>query len=123
MPAYAGTVSAQPVGPGEAGELPEKDLRAIRAALVVPEDVHGFEAGLDRVLADIRETLDVSKLHEFIHTWWLIACDNVRDPQGRAEMYERIAGIEQMAARGEPLPRGGTSWKQLFAERGIEVDL
>lgn len=74
MPAYAGTVSAQPVGPGEAGELPEKDLRAIRAALVVPEDVHGFEAGLDRVLADIRETLDEQAARVHPH----VVADRVR---------------------------------------------
>lgn len=114
---------AQPVQPDETSGLPDKDLRAIRAALVVPEDIHGFDVGLEQALTEVRETLDVTRLHEFTHTWWLIACDNVKDPRGRAEMYERADRIARLAARGEPLPRGDKTWRQLFAERDIEVDL
>lgn len=117
-PAYAGGMSAE-----TAGEPPERNLRAIRDALVVPQDVYGFDVGLDEVLAEVRETLDLTKLHAFVHTWWLIACDNVTDPEGRVEMYERADRIQETAARGEPLPRSGTTWQRLFAERGIEVDL
>ncbi len=120
--AYAGGMSARTTDPSLGG-LPEKDLRAIRDALVVPQDVYGFDAGLVQVLAEVRESLDLAKLHEFVHTWWLIACDNVRDPEGRAEMYERADRIQRRAARGEPVPHGDKTWKQLFADRGIEVDL
>ncbi|MEV5409511.1 DUF6247 family protein [Thermopolyspora sp. NPDC052614] len=103
--------------------LPEKDLRAIRDALVVPQDVYGFDAGLAQALAEVRESLDVTKLDKFVHTWWLIACDNIRDPEGRVEMYERADRVQRLAARGEPVPHGDKTWKQLFADRGIEVDL
>lgn len=115
-------MSARPAQPEKASGLPDKDPRAIRDALVVPEDIRGFDAGLDQVVAEVRATLDVTRLHEFIHTWWLIACDNVKDPQSRVEMYERGARIRRMAARGERLPRGDKPWRRLLVECGIEVD-
>ncbi|WP_211264361.1 DUF6247 family protein [Streptosporangium amethystogenes] len=38
---------------------PEKNLRAIRAALVVPQDREAFDAGLKAVLDEIRVSLDL----------------------------------------------------------------
>ncbi|MFF4125709.1 DUF6247 family protein [Microbispora rosea] len=113
-------MSAQPQEFTPEGPLPEKNLRAIRRALVVPQDREGFDAGLDVVLAEVRASLDLGRLSEFIHTWWLIACDSVKDPQGRRDVYERAAHVQELADVGQPIPRGGKTWRQLLAERGVE---
>ncbi|RJL21268.1 hypothetical protein D5H75_37985 [Bailinhaonella thermotolerans] len=94
-------------------------MRAIRAALVTDEDRAGFDDGLRQVLSEVRGSLDLSGLQEFVHTWWLIACDSVRDPGGRAEVYRRAAHAQQLAAAGRPLPAGEKTWRQLLAERGV----
>ncbi|MBP2706949.1 hypothetical protein JOL79_24490 [Microbispora sp. RL4-1S] len=113
-------MSAQPQDFTSEGSLPEKNLRAIRRALVVPQDRDGFDAGLDVVLAEVRASLDLGRLSEFVHTWWLIACDSVKDPQGRRDVYERAVRVQELADAGEPVPRGGKTWRQLLAERGVE---
>ncbi|TQS29058.1 DUF6247 family protein [Microbispora sp. KK1-11] len=102
------------------GPLPEKNLRAIRRALVVPQDRDGFDAGLDVVLAEVRASLDLGRLSEFIHTWWLIACDSLKDPQGRRDLYQRAVRVQELADAGKPIPRGAKTWRELLAERGVE---
>ncbi|WP_405086275.1 DUF6247 family protein [Microbispora sp. NBC_01389] len=113
-------MSAQPQEFTPEGPLPEKNLRAIRRALVVPQDRDGFDAGLDVVLAEVRASLDLGRLSEFIHTWWLIACDSAKDQQGRRDVYERAARVQELADVGKPIPRGDKTWRQLLAERGAE---
>ncbi|WP_245647132.1 DUF6247 family protein [Microtetraspora niveoalba] len=84
------------------------------------QDRDGFDAGLDVVLAEVRASLDLGRLNEFIHTWWLIACDSVKDPQGRGDVYERGTRVQELADVGKPIPRGGKTWRELLAERGVE---
>ncbi len=117
---YTDGMSAQPQEFPPEGPLPEKNLRAIRRALVVPQDRKGFDAGLDVVLAEVRASLDLGRLSEFIHTWWLIACDSVKDPQGRRDVYERATRVQELADAGRPIPRGDKTWRELLAERGVE---
>src|SRR3954470_17222252 len=83
-------MTAQPhdLGPANAPE-PAKSLRAIRAALVVPEDREAFDAGLKAVLDEVRVNLDLGVLNDFVHRWWISACDSVRDPDGRRQMHAR----------------------------------
>lgn len=101
--------------PGET-PLPEKNLRAIRAALVIPQDREAFDAGLKAVLDEVRVSLDLSALNAFVHRWWISACDSVRDPEGRRQMHDRA---EQVLAGG---PRAeGKSWREILAARGIDV--
>lgn len=95
-------------------ELPAKDLRAIRAALTLPQDLEGFDVGLEVALGKVRAGLDAGQLEEFIDTWWRIACDAARDPGGRREMYERAERARELAARGEPLPHGDKAWRELL---------
>ncbi|PZG47584.1 hypothetical protein C1I98_13165 [Spongiactinospora gelatinilytica] len=114
-------MSAQPYDFRPTGLLPEKSLRAIRAALTVPQDLEAFDSGLRVVLAEVRVQLDAARLAAFIDTWWLIACDSVKDPQGRSEMHERAAHATAAAARGEPLPRGDKTWEQLLTARGVQL--
>ena len=91
---------------------PAKSLRAIRAALVVRQDREAFDAGLKAVLDEVRVNLDLGVLNDFVHRWWISACDSVRDPDGRRRMHARV---DQVLA-GEPTPQG-TPWRQLLAER------
>ncbi|MEU7002171.1 DUF6247 family protein [Nonomuraea sp. NPDC046570] len=107
--------------PSGAEPLPEKDLRAIREALVVSQDREGFDSGLGIALAEVRASLDLSRLSAFIHTWWLIARDSVKDPQGRRDLYERAAHIQDLADRDQPLPHGDKTWRELLTERGVEL--
>lgn len=62
--------------------VPEKSLRAIRAALVVPQDRDAFDSGLKAVLDEVRVSLDLGALNDFVHLWWLAACDSAKDPDG-----------------------------------------
>ena len=62
---------------------PAKSLRAIRAALVVRQDREAFDAGLKAVLDEARVNLDHGVLNDFVHRWWVSACDSARDPEGR----------------------------------------
>jgi hypothetical protein len=91
---------------------PAKSLRAIRAALVVQQDRDAFDAGLKAVLDEVRVNLDLGVLNDFVHRWWISACDSVRDPDGRRRMHARA---DQVLA-GELTP-SGTPWRQLLAER------
>ncbi len=86
----------------------------------MPQDRDGFDAGLDVVLAEVRASLDLGRLSEFIHTWWLIACDSAKDQQGRRDVYERAARVQELADAGQSIPRGDKTWRQLLAERGVE---
>lgn len=117
---YTGAMSKPPQHSAQRGPLPEKNLRAIREALTVPQDREGFDAGLDAVLAEVRASLDLGRLNEFVHTWWLIACDSVQDPQGRRDLYERAARVQELADSGRPIPRGDKTWRELLAERGVQ---
>ncbi|GII76702.1 hypothetical protein Sru01_16840 [Sphaerisporangium rufum] len=92
--------------------LPEKDLRVIRAALVVPEDREAFDAGLKAVLDEVRLKLDLAVLDAFVHRWWISACDSVRDPEGRRRMHACAGRL----AAGEPLSSGRT-WREILDER------
>jgi hypothetical protein len=51
----------------EATPDPVKSLRAIRAALVVPQDREAFDAGLKAVLDEVRVNLDLAVLNNFVH--------------------------------------------------------
>ncbi|TQS22066.1 DUF6247 family protein [Microbispora sp. KK1-11] len=110
-------MTAQPYDfvPGQT-PLPEKNLRAIRAALVIPEDREAFDAGLKAVLDEVRVSLDLGALNAFVHRWWISACDSVRDPEGRRQMHNRA---EQVLAGG-PRPEG-RPWREILAARGIDV--
>jgi hypothetical protein len=96
---------------GSASE-PTKNLRAIRAALVVPQDREAFDAGLKAVLDEVRTSLDLGALNDFVHRWWISACDSRHDPEGRREMHARAERI----ATGEATPRG-RPWRELLSER------
>ncbi|HEY5987151.1 MAG TPA: DUF6247 family protein [Streptosporangiaceae bacterium] len=91
---------------------PAKSLRAIRAALVVRQDREAFDAGLKAVLDEVRVNLDLGVLNDFVHRWWISACDSARDPEGRRRMHARA---EQVIA-GEPAPQT-RSWREILAER------
>src|ERR1041385_3964622 len=91
---------------------PAKSLRAIRAALVVRQDREAFDAGLKAVLDEVRVNLDLSVLNDFVHRWWISACDSARDPDGRRRMH---AQAEQILAGG-PAPRT-RPWREILAER------
>jgi hypothetical protein len=52
------TARPQDYGPSDA-PLPDKNLRAIRAALVVPQDRDAFDAGLKAALDEVRVSLDL----------------------------------------------------------------
>ncbi len=97
-----------PVGAPE----PAKSLRAIRAALVVPQDREAFDAGLKAVLDEVRVNLDLGILNDFVHRWWISACDSTHDPEGRRRMHARAAQI----ATGETAP-AGRPWREILAER------
>lgn len=97
------------------GATPEKSLRAIRAALVVSQDRAAFDAGLRAVLDEVRVSLDLGALNDFVHRWWISAGDSVRDPEGRREMHARA---EQIRA-GEPIGQG-RPWREVLADREDE---
>jgi hypothetical protein len=105
------TAQPQDFTPGSAPE-PAKSLRAIRAALVVPQDREAFDAGLKAVLDEVRVNLDLGVLSDFVHRWWISACDSARDPDGRRQMHARA---EQIAAE-ETTPQG-RPWREILAER------
>jgi Family of unknown function (DUF6247) len=106
-------MSAQPHDfvPGQAPD-PAKSLRAIRAALVVPQDREAFDAGLKAVLDEVRVNLDLGVLNDFMHRWWISACDSARDPEGRRRMHARA---EQVLS-GEPVAKA-RPWREVLAER------
>jgi hypothetical protein len=92
--------------------MPEKSLRAIRTALVVAQDREAFDTGLKAVLDEVRVSLDLAVLNDFVHRWWVSACDSVRDAEGRRRMHDRA----EQALAGEPVPRG-RPWREVLAER------
>lgn len=96
----------------ETAPEPAKDLRAIRAALVVRQDREAFDAGLKAVLDEVRVNLDLAVLNSFVHRWWISACDSVRDPEGRRRMH---AQADQILA-GEPTQQT-RPWREVVAER------
>ena len=91
---------------------PAKSLRAIRAALVVPQDREAFDAGLKAVLDEVRVNLDLGVLNDFVHRWWISACDSTRDHEGRRRMHARAERI----LAGEPTPQT-RPWREILAER------
>lgn len=105
-------MSAEPIHSAAAGDAaPGENLRAIRAALTVPEDREAFDAGLERVLDEVRADLDLGPLMEFVHLWWLTACDCVRDPDGRRRMHATAARIQAgQVPAGRPV-------REVLAER------
>lgn len=106
-------MTAQPhdLVPGQAPG-PAKSLRAIRTALVVRQDREAFDAGLNAVLDEVRVSLDLGVLNDFVHRWWITACDSARDPEDRRRMHARA---DQMLA-GEPVPQA-RPWREILAER------
>jgi hypothetical protein len=106
-------MTAQPEAPYPSTALtPEKTLRAIRAALVVPQDRDAFDAGLKAVLDEVRVSLDLGVLNDFVHRWWISACDSVKDAEGRRRMHVRAGQI----LAGETAPHG-RPWREVLAER------
>ena len=97
--------------PGEAPG-PAKSLRAIRAALVVRQDREAFDAGLRAVLDEVRVNLDLGVLNDFVHRWWISACDSARDPEGRRRMHARA---EQILAGEVTAPT--RPWREILAQR------
>jgi hypothetical protein len=97
--------------PGSAPE-PAKSLRAIRAALVVAQDREAFDAGLKAVLDEVRVNLDLGVLNDFVHRWWISACDSARDPEGRRRMHARAGQV--VAGEAGPV---GRPWREILAER------
>jgi uncharacterized protein DUF6247 len=97
--------------PGRAPD-PAKSLRAIRAALVVGQDREAFDAGLKAVLDEVRVSLDLGALNDFVHRWWISACDSARDPEGRRRMHARA---EQVLAGEAAAP--ARPWREMLAER------
>jgi Family of unknown function (DUF6247) len=91
---------------------PAKSLRAIRAALVVRQDREAFDAGLKAVLDEVRVNLDLGVLNDFVHRWWISACDSTHDSEGRRRMHARA---DQVLA-GEPTPQT-RPWREILAER------
>lgn len=87
-------------------------LRAIRAALVVRQDREAFDAGLRAVLDEVRVNLDLGVLNDFVHRWWISACDSVRDPDGRRRMHARADQVMS----GEQTPQG-TPWREIITGR------
>lgn len=96
------------------GETPDpaKSLRAIRAALVVRQDREAFDAGLKAVLDEVRVSLDLGVLNDFMHRWWISACDSAHDPDGRRRMHARANEV----LAGEPTPQT-RPWREILAER------
>jgi hypothetical protein len=94
---------------------PAKSLRAIRAALVVPQDREAFDAGLKAILDEVRVNLDLGVLNDFVHRWWISACDSARDPEGRRRMHARAGQV----AAGETVPVG-RPWREILPERENE---
>ncbi|MFI6541328.1 DUF6247 family protein [Nonomuraea sp. NPDC050547] len=88
--------------------MPDRNLRSIRAALVVPQDREAFDAGLTAVLDEVRVSLDLEALAAFVHRWWISACDSAKDPEGRRQMHIRA---EQVIA-DDAAPHG-TPWREL----------
>ncbi|MFD0683617.1 DUF6247 family protein [Actinomadura fibrosa] len=106
-------MTAQPQDyPADGMPLPGKGLRAIRSALVVAQDRDAFDAGLKAVLDEVRVSLDLGVLNDFVHMWWLAACDSAKDPEGRRRMHAMAERIQA----GEPVPRG-RSVREILAER------
>jgi hypothetical protein len=105
------TVQPREFGSGQAPD-PAKSLRAIRAALVVRQDREAFDAGLKAVLDEVRVNLDLGVLNDFVHRWWISACDSVRDPEGRRRMHARAVQI----LAGEA-PTTVRPWREILAER------
>ncbi|WP_067823539.1 DUF6247 family protein [Actinomadura kijaniata] len=105
-------MTAQPEGPSAPARQVEKNLRAIRAALTASRDREAFDAGLKNVLDEVRVSLDLGSLNEFVHRWWITACASVADPVGREGMHTRA---DQVRA-GQTVPRG-RSWREVLAER------
>jgi hypothetical protein len=97
--------------PGPAHD-PAKGLREIRTALVVRQDREAFDAGLKAVLDQVRVNLDLAPLNDFVHRWWISACDSARDSEVRRRMHARA---EQVLA-GEPAPQT-RPWREVLAER------
>ncbi|XVQ16308.1 DUF6247 family protein [Spirillospora sp. CA-255316] len=92
--------------------MPERNLRAIQAALVVPQDREAFDAGLKLVLDAVRVSLNLAVLNDFIHRWWITACDSARDAEGRRQMHTQA----ERALAGEPVTRG-RPWREVLADR------
>jgi hypothetical protein len=91
---------------------PAKNLRAIRAALVIRQDREAFDAGLKAMLDEVRVNLDLGALNDFLHRWWISACDSARDPEGRRRMHARA---EQVLAGEAGTP--ARPWRDILAER------
>jgi hypothetical protein len=94
--------------------VPDRSLRAIRAALTVPQDREAFDAGLKAVLDEVRVSLDLAVLNDFVHRWWIMAADSATDAAGRRLMYARA---EEAAAAGAVPP--GRSWRDALSARGV----
>jgi hypothetical protein len=89
---------------------PEKTIPAIRAALVTPEDIEAFESWVAAGKTENDE--------RWLQIWWVMACESIRDPDGRRAMWQRVAEIQDLIAQGKPLPYSGKTARELLAERG-----
>jgi hypothetical protein len=91
---------------------PTKTPQAIRAVLL-PEEVGDFDAGFRRVMAEATETLDLSKIDDFIEHWWVIACFSL-DPVA----HRRANEIGERLRRGEDVA-GFISLEEALAMLGV----
>lgn len=48
---------------------------------MVRQDREAFDAGLKAVLDEVWVNLDLGVLNDFVHRWWISACDSARDPR------------------------------------------
>ena len=78
----------------------------------VRQDREAFDAGLKAVLDEVRVNLDLAALNNFVHRWWISACDSAQDPEGRRRMHIRA---DQILA-GEPTLQA-RPWREILAER------
>ncbi len=108
------TAQPQDYRPGSA-PMPDKNLRDIRAALILPQDRQAFDAGLKTVLDEVRVSLDLGVLNDFVHRWWISACDSVKDPEGRRQMH----AVAEQIRSGETVSQG-RSWREILTERESE---
>ncbi|MGK5550639.1 DUF6247 family protein [Actinomadura kijaniata] len=105
-------MTAQPERSSASAQQPEKNLRAIRAALTALRDREAFDTGLKVVLDEVRVSLDLGPLNKFVHRWWITACASAANPAGWEPMHARA---EQVRA-GETVPRG-RPWREALVER------
>lgn len=84
--------SDPPAGPMPTAKVPERNLRAIRAALI-PEEVGDFDSEFRMIMRQATETLDLTLVHDFIERWWRVAVLSM-DPVRHRQMLENVRKLQ-----------------------------